>query len=776
MKPVPVTLFLLTSFLTACKPEGPAPRMIDSMGIMVPAADNRDVTFTDKRTAYYYVKSHQTSVEWFSGWNIATHRVLQDYTLLVDGDSLKRPEASVTVYPHQLVREWGETAETFRMYDNLRVLEVGIRTPGEEISIIPDGYQLAWSESRDDVAFYNCIESANGLLIGVAPVNAQPLRVEGKRSRPTLTTNAASGGFFLIADSSKARITDLLASMRANRAALVAARESRMENLLATNFFRSNDASLDLSLKWTLLSLDALITRQRGDGIFAGLPWFNDYWGRDLFITLPGATLVTGQYGVARSILMSFANFQNNQEQSPDYGRVPNRLRPDDIIYNTTDGTPRFVIELLNYIHYSGDTTLAWILYPKVKKAMEGPLKYRVDKNGYLTHDDADTWMDAKIADRIPLSPRGNRANDIQALWYGQLRAGAEIARIAGSWEDARAWTQLADQLRSRFQSDFVDESRLLVADRLLSSGKPDYSLRPNQLFTYDLIRPDSLRWKLTRKIWEDLVYPWGIGSLNQSHDNFYPYHTSWQGYRSDYHKDWAYHNGSVWLWNNGIILQRMIEGFQPDPAYALWRNQARLAIEPPGAVGAMPELLDAFPHEGKTQPSLSGTFSQAWSMSEFLRVWYEGFLGIRPDGRKRQVVLMPQMPDSLFSLDYRVGLFDGQLSGSFHRSLEHIRWTWSVDSLSSDLTLIIKFPGFEPVPAVVYTGEKVVVTIEGTKLKLDLIDSTGSSRAERVLFINPAEQAIIDQANRIFAGMTFAQPAPRPRYRGMDGPPVWRE
>ena len=44
-----------------------------------------------------------------------------------------------------------------------------------------------------------------------------------------------------------------------------------------------------------------------------------------------------------REIIRQFARWQCRDEKSPDYGKIPNRVRgPDDIIYNTADGTPWF--------------------------------------------------------------------------------------------------------------------------------------------------------------------------------------------------------------------------------------------------------------------------------------------------------------------------------------------------------------------------------------------------------------------------------------------------
>jgi glycogen debranching enzyme len=140
------------------------------------------------------------------------------------------------------------------------------------------------------------------------------------------------------------------------------------------------------------------VTRQRGDGLYAGLPWFNEYWGRDSFISLPGATLVTGHFEEARAILTSFAGFQDLDPASPFYGRLPNIVKPGSVDYHTTDGTPRWVIALRDYVRYTGDRSVVAELYPNVQASIEGALARFTDASGYLVHADNETWMDARRA------------------------------------------------------------------------------------------------------------------------------------------------------------------------------------------------------------------------------------------------------------------------------------------------------------------------------------------------------------------------------------------
>ena len=234
--------------------------------------------------------------------------------------------------------------------------------------------------------------------------------------------------------------------------------------------------------------------------------------------------------------------------------------------------------------------------------------------------------MDVK-RNGIPGSPRGDRANDIQALWYDQLMAGTDIARIMNDEASASRWEALAQKLAENFENDYCSKEDNIIYDHLNADGSPDIQFRPNQLYCYDLIEDEAFKQKVTRRIWEELVYPWGVASLAQWDKQFHPQHENWHYY----HKDDAYHNGTIWLWNNGMAMQRMIEYGQKEAAWELFKNMNRQALHE-GAIGSLSENADAHPREGQNWVKRSGTFLQAWSNAEHLRVWYQHFLGIRPD------------------------------------------------------------------------------------------------------------------------------------------------
>ncbi|MBU5894946.1 hypothetical protein JVW19_23505, partial [Vibrio cholerae O1] len=65
-----------------------------------------------------------------------------------------------------------------------------------------------------------------------------------------------------------------------------------------------------------------------------------------------------------------------------------------------------------------------------IKRFIEGVENNYLDHDGLMKHKDPDTWMDAKIEGVIPWSPRGCKANDIQALWFESIGVAKELAHL----------------------------------------------------------------------------------------------------------------------------------------------------------------------------------------------------------------------------------------------------------------------------------------------------------------------------------------------------------
>ncbi len=435
------------------------------------------------------------------------------------------------------------------------------------------------------------------------------------------------------------------------------------ERLLEGPSLQTSDQDFNLALTWASFSGRLLMTKANDGsrGIWAGLPWFRDNWGRDTFIALSGILLVRGLWEEAREVLEGFAALQDRNPESPTFVRIPNRYRGDkDVIYNTVDGSLWFVRALYEYAQASGDADFLARLAPTVFAIIDADLG-RCDIAGFLLHADADTWMDARIEGKLPWSARGDRAVEVQGLFYAALLAGRRIASLLGEEERAGRYRLAATKLREAFlPAYFVEESGIL-ADRLMA-GDRDLRVRPNQFLALfaalplaeageaGLIELETER-RVLAETFGELVYPWGVATLSQEDPFFHGSHEN----PGRWHKDAAYHNGTVWDWLNGPVVSLLCRSERPDLAWSLLKASADRILSS-GCAGSLAECADALPGlDGSSHET--GTFSQAWSLSEFARNAWQDILGFRPRLLDGELTLAPSLPPGIDSIEASAAL-----------------------------------------------------------------------------------------------------------------------
>ena len=671
---------------------------------------SREIGYTNKEAGHYYTLSNAHHTSGWQGWTVMDVRLVDDYQIIMDSYDLlrHRSEATVTVKPHALTRTYPvDAAESFTFLDSLDAFIVDVH-PAAGADSISFRLRFTQSHNRDEYI----VKQGNGILLlalstyneqtavypgWIAITTSHPAPVIGIHATESDPADFVSSRTFAPAEITVKEVGPdqavrwVVAAGRTEEEAkrialhvtqlgdeLIAKRKLRMQQLLDDSYILTSNDRFNRALAWSRIAMDNLIMNQTGTGIYAGLPWFNNYWGRDTFIAFSGAVLVTGQFDAARHILRSFAEFQDTNPESETYGRVPNRVTTQEIIYNTTDGTPWFVRELYQYFKYSGDSLLVKELYPVVKRSIQGALKNYADEHYFLTHADADTWMDA-VGPAGPWSPRGNRAVDIQYLWYRQLVDGAAMAALNGDSESAGQWEHIASILRKNFNDRFIDNERKITYDRLEQDGSPDASVRPNQIFAFNMIDDDEVRKVMLNKVIGELTYPWGVASLSHFDKNFHPFHH----YPPYYVPDAAYHNGIVWTWLIGRVIEAAVRYDLQDIVFGVTDNMVHQILER-GGVGTFSELLDAFPRGGEDEPGLSGTFTQAWNLAEFIRTAYQDYLGIRVDVPASTIHIHPKIPVD-FGESIEVGIPFGD---SFARmSLHSVGDSVRVHLTSGDLT-----------------------------------------------------------------------------------------
>lgn len=761
MKKKPLNLLIIAILcLTSCNEQfssSDAIKRADAMAITLTAVENRPVSFSNKEAAFYYTQSHENShpeYSYFQGLTIEQKRVFSGYSLSIDNKYLERSLSTVDVYPYKMVRRYAEgVQETCWMADSLNLMAIDVKGVEENKTLALHLRGLLFDTLVVDTktAYFRTVAKTNAhpnFWIAVAP--QKPVAISVKQGR---IRGKGTQGFLIAVARKKIALSGLIKQGLSPQNKWRDIRKNRIAQLVSNrNTIVSSNDTLQQALRWLTVTTDQLVSHQRGYGIYAGLPWFSEYWGRDEFISLPGACLVSGNLDVARKILLSFAQHQDTVFTSPFYGRVPNIVKVGSEDFHTTDGTPRFVIELLDYIKYSGDTEIIKELYPYVKRSIIGSLKNWTDEKGYLLHKDNETWMDARRdSDKVAYSPRATRANDIQALWYQQLLAGVYFAREMQDEKNAQRWQEVADHVSFHFDHDFTSSIYPFIADHVDSLNVAHYELRPNQLFAFDLIHDEGVKARALKQCWEQLVYPWGTATLNQQDPFFHPYHIAWE----HYHKDEAYHNGTVWPWLNGIVMQRMLEFNQIEPAFELFQNSNKQVLYQ-GCVGGLSENLDAHPKMGSLEPNVTGAYLQAWSNAEQLRVWSQYFLGIRPDLLRREVLLAPRLPQCLQDLKVTSPLGKGQLHFQMESTTRERFYTYTVQDFKGVGILDIYPFAVQKIELNPQTTVKVEVREEEMMLIIDNGIQGKKSIALKPLKVRMELQSYLDA---ILGDVTFCQP-----------------
>ena len=342
---------------------------------------------------------------------------------------------------------------------------------------------------------------------------------------------------------------DVAQADRCRQAEIARRRDTEIVPPIEDGFVRSLVAASD----------QYIVSRGEQKTIIAGYHWFSD-WGRDTMIALPGLTLPTGKYEVARSILRTFA-------KHVDQGMLPNRF-PDageTPEYNTVDATLWFFEAARAYLAYTGDLDFVREeLYPVFADIISWHVRgtrygIKVDASGLLSSGEPGvqlTWMDAKVGDWV-VTPRRGKPVEIQALWYNALCIMEDLSRKVGDEPDQKRYRNMATVASWSFNRLFWNEKSGCLYD-VTNGAPPDPSIRPNQILavslTHSMLSPERAR-TVVEKVKENLLTPYGLRSLAPSDPQ---YRGRYAGGPAE--RDGAYHQGTVWPWLMGPFITAYVK------------------------------------------------------------------------------------------------------------------------------------------------------------------------------------------------------------------------
>lgn len=393
-------------------------------------------------------------------------------------------------------------------------------------------------------------------------------------------------------------------------------------------------AAADLPLPAAVqLSLGLYLSRRDDDlTVIAGFPWFLD-WGRDSLIFCRGL-IACGRVQEAGQVLRRFGSYEKD-------GMLPNLLRGEEVTnWETSDAPLWWIVAAGEWLAAGGDIdiqcndrTLPEVMRSIVCGYCQGTSNgVRLDPDSGLIFSPAHhSWMDT---DQPCGTPRRGYPIEIQALWAAALA-------VLFRYDADEAWSRLATQVQASIERYFWREDDGFFADCLHAepstparSAVADDHLRPNQWLaialgairspdkaqralaaTQCLLIPGGARSLAPRPVTYLLPVSWDGQLLN---DPQHPYWPRYAGPENVSRKP-AYHNGTAWCWLYPVFVDAMVKVYG-SPSLSTARRLMSASSVPwhGGCAGQIPENLDGdLPHLQR------GCGAQAWSISEWVRVWH---------------------------------------------------------------------------------------------------------------------------------------------------------
>ena len=338
-----------------------------------------------------------------------------------------------------------------------------------------------------------------------------------------------------------------------------------------------------LCAKYSLLGL--LVSQQDILGLYAGLPWFFQFWSRDESISLKALFEIDPES--ARKIFFSLL------EKLKADGRISN------IVFRSIFSPQKESSDSVGWVFERASEFMEKNLFSandlsKIKKYLEqsinGLLKYHTE-NGFAQNKPFETWMDT-------LKREGPRI-EMQTLRLNMYKLAYQF------FKESR-YLDLEKALKKKVRAAFWN-------GKILSDGISDPIVRPN-IFLAAYIYPellDNREWMLCfREVLSKLWLEWGgLSTIDKSNTSF---HATYTGEDAE-----SYHKGDSWFWVNNLaalVLFRFNRGkFENYVTKILDASTKEILWK--GAIGHHGEISSA------KELGSEGCWDQAWSNAFYIEL-----------------------------------------------------------------------------------------------------------------------------------------------------------
>jgi glycogen debranching enzyme len=396
-------------------------------------------------------------------------------------------------------------------------------------------------------------------------------------------------------------------------------------------------------------------TRTDGTAVMpaAGLPWFAALFGRDsLIVALQSAPVTLAFAHGALAVLGDWQATERDDARDAEPGKILHELRLGELAYfkliphtpyfGTADATPLYLITLHAAWRWTGDVALLERHIDTAERCLDW-IENWGDRDGDLFQEyqtraphgyENMGWKDA--GDAVPYPDgtlvRGPKALcELQGYAFAAFTGMAEVFAALGRPERAAEMRAKAAALFDKFNEVFWDDAFGGYAYALDGEKNKVLTSVSNvgHLLWSGIVPQERAGRVVARLMAPDMFSGWGVRTLSANHPLYNPV---------------AYHNGSVWPHDNGLIAQ----GFA---RYGFRSEAAQLARAVSGAAAffslhQIPELYAGLPRAAAPFPVQvpGANVPQAWAAGSAFS-FLQALLGIEADAPNGVLRLGPALP-----------------------------------------------------------------------------------------------------------------------------------
>lgn len=417
-----------------------------------------------------------------------------------------------------------------------------------------------------------------------------------------------------------------------------------------------------------------------GQGFFAGIPQYPEFFGRDTFWALPGI-IMTSDFENAKYSLNVFTRHQSRfNTETKSVGKIPHEIwlhgEPN---YYSADSTLLYIYAVYYYYLWSADKEFIKHIFESVESAF-GWVK-RHTRNGYIINKPegflkGTTWMDSYN--------RSESAVEMQALLARCSFFVYKLAKAVKKNDLAKEALQLNRSAKRKLKNFWTGR---YYADRKKKTGTLDNVFTCNQfvplMFKYtSRPRADKIFTAASEK---GLLTSMGVRTRAKNSSGYDP---------------GSYHKGMIWPLTTAWTLFAALKYNKLSIAKELFQSYYQMAVR--YVPGFMPECV----HGNKFSLKLSGEkfeksrvhftdFLQLWSAAMFVQAVVEGLFGIKPMPRKKAVRIKPVPLYEKFELrDIRI--FDSIIDIKVDKDQIDVKVKEGKVNIIADDSLLVKRDGLQ--------------------------------------------------------------------------------